>query len=259
MADQFFADLNRYAEQLVGGARTMTQENAPTADSVTEAAPSIAVGEPAPSRALLPSGQSGQEEQPGKVQLIEMSDEEAAVLRQQMAEADQIAATQNGSPPSRSYSTTDGSTPLLYWYQPRRYFQGLADDAGQFVRQAQEGATPAQEPSATPVASAPAPMPAVNRRQVFTIQAPVAPSGPAVAQSRRAVVAAAPTSAPRAIYAIGAYFVPENPILPINDYWRQWDQLDKAQAEAKVQELTNLGIPSYYYDGNSWVALYRYA
>ncbi len=217
MADQFFEDLNRYADQLVGEARTMTQENAPTADSVTEAAPSIAVGEPAP------SGEPA-------------------------AEAPQEVVSEVG-----------GSTPLVYWYQPRRYFQGLADDAGQFVRQAQEGATPAQEPSATPVASAPAPMAAVNRRQVFTIQAPVAPSGPAVAQSRRAVVAAAPTSAPRAIYAIGAYFVPENPILPINDYWRQWDQLDKAQAEAKVRELTNLGIPSYYYDGNSWVALYRYA
>lgn len=215
MADQFFDELNRFAAQLVGDAQSMTQENAPP-DSATEAQPSIAVGEPAP---------SGEPAADGTQEVV---------------------------------SEVAGSTPLVLWSQPRRYFQGLADDASQLVREAQQTA-PVQEPTPTPSPSAP-PQMAINRRQVFIIQAPVASSGTVPVQSRRAVAAAAaPSSAPRPIYAVGAYFVPENPILPINDYWRQWDQLDRAQAEAKVQELTNLGIPSYYYDGNSWVPLYRYA
>lgn len=235
MADEYFSTLTNYANQLVEQAQGMTQENPPQ----EEPAPSIAVGEPSP---------AGESANPEVAAPNRASESEAALPSwsqprryfQSLADdADALVSQAQQPPPSQVVSEVAGSTPLVYW-QPRRYLQDL-DDA------TQKPAAAPREQSASP---APPSMP-VARRQTWG-RAPVSPP------ARQTPAAASSQAAPRSvIYAVGGYFVPEEPSLPMTDYFRSWDQLTREQAEAKVRELAALGVPPYYFNGREWVLAVR--
>lgn len=232
MADEYFSTLTNYANQLVAQAQGMTQENPP------QEGPSIAVGEPSP---------AGESASPEVAAPDRASESEAAppswsqprrYFQSLADDADALVSQARQPPPSQVVSEVGGSTPIVYW-QPRRYFQDLGAET--------------QKPAApTPAAqSASPPLMPVARRQTWG-RAPVSPP------ASQSPAAASSQAAPRTIiYAVGGYFVPEEPSLPMTDYFRSWDQLTREQADAKVRELAALGVPPYYFNGREWVLAVR--
>ena len=147
------------------------------------------------------------------------------------------------APPSVS-SEVDGSTPTVYWWQPRRYFTGMSGDAADLVQQARSAEQRGAEPQ----------MPATMPRRYVSAMS----TAPNPAEARPGPSGPAPSGRP-VRYRIGAYIVPSEPSLPFADYFRQFEFADPEEAKNKVAELAQLGIPPYYWDGRAWQPLYRSA
>ena len=153
-----------------------------------------------------------------------------------------------GEAPPPVTSEVDGSTPALYWWQPRRYFTGMSGEAADLVQQARSAEQGEAEPQMPPAA--------MPRRYVSAMSGAAAPNP----TEARPGPAGPPASTGRPVrYRIGAYIVPSEPSLPFSDYFRQFEFADPEAAKNKVAELAKLGIPPYYWDGRSWIPLYRSA
>jgi len=185
-----------------------------------------------------------------------------------VGEPDPNDTTGQGAEPEAA--DAQSATPTIFWAPQRRVFFGeLGSDAQRLVQQAAQS-----EPTEAPVESAPsspkrpAELPFGRRvnglgpeilRLLNEINAAVdaprqaAPDPLAVRRSVYAVVA--PEVAPSVVYAIGAYFLPKNPVLPVEDYWRQWDNLTKEQADDLLGRLRAANITPRYWNGSQWVTM----
>ena len=137
--------------------------------------------------------------------------------------------------------------PTVYWWQPRRYFTGMSGRRRSWC--SRRGRPSRAEPS---------------RRwyqrscRAATCRRCLGP--PPQTPPKPGRVRLAPVIDGRPVrYRIGAYIVPSEPSLPFSDYFRQFEFADPEEAKNKVAELAKLGIPPYYWDGRSWIPLYRSA
>lgn len=176
----------------------------------------------------------------------------------------------NASRPEAS-ADADSATPTILWAPQRRVFFGeLGSEAQRLVQQAQAPS----EASEAPAEAAPSPPPSnatelpfgrrVNGlgpeilRLLNQINAAVEvpqQATPDLLSVRRSVYNVMTPQTATVVYAIGAYFLPKKPVLPVEDYWRQWDNLTKEQADDLVAQLRAANITPRYWDGWQWVTM----